>query len=405
MPTRILLALLLLAPCRAQQAPAIFSQLDQMTAALSDITGWHVKKKVPSQVLTRDAFRRYIESHTSSKSVQKDIRAEEIALKMFGLIPQDFDLARESMDLLGEQAAAFYDYKKKRLFLLESTQGGDDQRTALVHELAHALADQQHPLGRYLEQGSPDGDAATAREAVMEGQATWLTWAYEMRRAGGKPELPPAVLEQVTRDGDPSPEFPVLSAAPLYIRQSLLFPYSAGTKFQDAVFRRSGRQAFDAVFGRSPSSTQQIIHPEEYFNAKTPSRPEPPALEPILGKESKKLRQLIDGAVGEFDHEVLLRQYVGAPESAAAAARWKGGWFRVYEHREQAYPVLAYASEWDSDAAAREYFNLYLQVLERKWKQMQMTSRTPTAVAGSGDSGRFILRVNGTIVSSIEGLR
>lgn len=376
-----------------------------MTATLSQITGWPVKKKISSAVLTKDEFRRYIDSHTNDKSVRKDIRAEEIALKMFGLVPQDFNLARETADLLGEQAAAFYDYRKKRLFLLESTRGGDDQRMALVHELAHALADQQHPLGKYLEQGSPDGDEATAREAVMEGQATWLTWAYEMQRAGGKAELPPRLLEEVTRDGEPNPEFPVLSAAPLYIRQSLLFPYSAGTKFQEAVYRRSGKQAFDAVFGSSPRSTQQIIHPEEYFNAKMPSKPEPPALEPVLGKESKKMRELIEGAMGEFDHEILLRQHVGAEEAAMASAHWKGGWFRVYEHKKDAYPVLTYASEWDSEAAAREYFNLYLQVLQRKWKQMRMTSRTAGEITGSGDSGRFILRIAGTTVSAIEGVR
>ena len=125
----------------------------------------------------------------------------------------------------------------------------------------------------------------------------------------------------------------------------------------------------------------------------------------MLFRSSKKMRQLIEGAIGEFDHEILLRQYVGAPESAAAAAHWKGGWFRVYEHKEEAYPVLVYASEWDSEAAASEFFNFYLQVLQRKWKQMRMTSRTAQEVTGSGDSGRFVLRVDGSTVSSIEGLR
>ena len=31
---------------------------------------------------------------------------------MFGFIPQDFDLAKETVDLVSEQAAAFYDYRK-----------------------------------------------------------------------------------------------------------------------------------------------------------------------------------------------------------------------------------------------------------------------------------------------------
>ena len=127
---------------------------------------------------------------------------------MFGLVPQDFNLARETEDLLGEQAAAFYDYKKKRLYIIDSTPAGEEQQMALVHELAHALADQQHSLGKYLNQGSPDSDESTAREAVMEGQATWLTWAYEAKRAGGKGEVPLQLLDQLTREHDDNTEFP-----------------------------------------------------------------------------------------------------------------------------------------------------------------------------------------------------
>ena len=46
-----------------------------------------------------------------------DIKAESLTLKMLGLIPQDFDLRQQTVDLLTEQAAAFYDYQKKKLFL------------------------------------------------------------------------------------------------------------------------------------------------------------------------------------------------------------------------------------------------------------------------------------------------
>ena len=157
-----------------------------MVAALADITGWPVKKKIPSEILSKSKFQRYLSLHIKDGSHDKETRAEELALKMFGLVPQDFNLARETEDLLGEQAAAFYDYKKKRLYIIDSTPAGEEQQMALVHELAHALADQQHSLGKYLNRGSPDSDETAAREAVMEGQATWLTWAYEAKRAGGK---------------------------------------------------------------------------------------------------------------------------------------------------------------------------------------------------------------------------
>ena len=95
MPTRLLLALLLTAAAAFAQPPAeLFSQVDHMVTTLSEITGWPVRHKVPSEVLSKDSFRRYLEDHTKGSSRQKEIHAEELALKMFGLIPQEFDLAR-----------------------------------------------------------------------------------------------------------------------------------------------------------------------------------------------------------------------------------------------------------------------------------------------------------------------
>ena len=385
---------------------AVFSQMDQMVATLAEITGWPVKRKVPSEILSKDKFQRYLSSHIKDSSHDKETRAEELALKMFGLVPQDFNLGRETENLLGEQAAAFYDYKKKRLYIIDSTPAGEEQQMALVHELAHALADQQHSLGKYLNQGSPDSDASTAREAVMEGQATWLTWAYEAKRAGGKGEVPLRLLDQLTEENGDNPGFPVLDKTPLYMRESLLFPYNQGARFQDAVYRRMGRDAFEAVFAQAPSSTQQILHPKDYFDKTAPVSVEALGIDKIVGKEQAgQFRAVMEGAVGEFDHAVLLRQYVGEREGAEMARHWRGGSFRLYEHKKDNYPVLSYVSEWDSPESAHAYFVLYQRVLKGKWKKMVVKSATATEVTGTGDSGRFAVKIFGSTVQSVEGLR
>jgi len=398
-------ALAFCAPLFAQPRTALFAEVDGIVRTLSEITGWQVRRKVPSEIVTRESFRKSVEEHTKGKSAEKEIRAEELALKMFGLVPQNFSLARETVDLLDEQAAAYYDYKKKRLFILDSTPPGAEQRMALVHELAHALADQQHPLGKYLDKGSPDSDESTAREAVMEGQATWLTWAYESKLAGGRAEVPPEVLAEV--DDDPKEEgaFPVLTAAPLYVRESLLFPYDAGARFQDAVFHRLGIKGFDEVFAHGPASTQQILHAEDYFDHKEPKMVKLPDLASVLGKEAHEYHDLIGGTVGEFDHEMLLRQFLDRATAEAAAVHWNGGEFRLYERKKDRAPLLVYVSEWDSEEAARRYFTLYEKVLAGKWKNMQVDSRTATEIKGTGDSGRFSVRLDRTSVQSVEGLK
>ena len=122
----------------------------------------------------------------------EQIRAEELTLKKFGLAPPGFDLAKTTVELLTEQAAAFYDFHEKKLFITE-TASEDSLQLALAHELAHALADQSFNLAKYTKQGNSSDDGSTARLAVMEGQATWAMTEYLARQNGqtlkGHPEL------------------------------------------------------------------------------------------------------------------------------------------------------------------------------------------------------------------------
>ncbi len=402
---RLLLLAFLVSAAQAQSPPALFQQIEPILQGLSQITGWKVERHVPAEMLSRAKFRHTMEAHMKDTS-PKEVRAQELTLKMFGMVPQDFNLVGEEVDLMSEQAAAFYDYHKKRLFVLDNTPPGQEQQLALAHELAHALADQHHSLGKYMSAGSPDDDAATARQAVMEGQATWLSWAYLSLRNGGKGEVPPALLTELAgAAGATGADYPVFSSAPLYIRESLVFPYNQGTLFDDAVYRKLGRAGFDEVFAHPPQSTQEIIHPQDYFDAKGPTMPPAPELAPLLGKQASRFHVLTEGALGEFDFSALLRQYTTEREGAAAAAHLRGASFRLYEQKQEKYPVLAFITEWDSPEAARTFFGLYRRVLKGKWKKLEIASESESVISGAGDSGKFEVRFAGTTVQSIEGLR
>jgi len=70
------------------------------------------------------------------------------------------------------------------------------------------------------------------------------------------------------------------------------------------------------VFTRAPRSTQQILHPETYIEDEKPEDPETPKLE-----KPREFRLLNDGSVGEFDHSMLLRQYIGEKRRARDGGR------------------------------------------------------------------------------------
>lgn len=412
MPFRSVLLFLISAAVAAAQDSAppgrLFDQVDEMLRALSQITGWRVHHTVPAKMIGNDEFRTILKGHVD-KSDPKKVRAEELTLKIFGLVPADFSLVKETVDLFSEQVAAYYDSDKKRLFVLDTVSTDLDRRVALVHELAHALADQQHSLLKFMHVEPDSDDASTARQAVMEGQATWLTWAYIASRQGGKAEVPESMLDSLAKAAGGSSQMPVYSQAPLYFRESLVFPYTEGLRFQDAVYRKLGQRAFEQVFERAPVSTQNILHPQTYLDKVAPADVKVPDLKETIGSRAKEFRQLTDGDLGEFDISVMLRQYLDEKAGADAAQHLRGAAFRLYENKKDKYPVLDYVTEWDSPESASRYFDLYKQVLKGKWKTTDVADSSADSYTGTftstADSGNFAVHLRGSSVQAMEGLR
>jgi hypothetical protein len=382
----------------AKEVHEVFGEIGDILQDLHEITGFKIKHRVPAEIITRDKVKEFLQQRMKEASSPEEIRVEELTLKKFGLVPQDFDLAKNTVDLLTEQAAAFYDFHRKRMFITDWTPSAT-REPALVHELGHALADQNVNLDKFIKQGEKSDDGSMARLAVMEGQAQWLMAEYLARKAGQSLATSPAVLDSVAHAIESgASEFPVFESEPLYLRETLTFPYSQGVLFQNAVYRRMKQKAFEEVFRKPPVSTQQILHPETYFSGLEPAHPALPQLPDAHG-----YKRIADGTVGELDHSVLLEQYAGREESAAVSPHWRGGAYALLERRSPERVVLLYAVEWDDAASAARYFKLYRKVLEKKWKHMAIESESPTALSGAGDDGHFLVQLTGSMVTSLEG--
>jgi hypothetical protein len=389
------------------RAKAVCAQVPGIAAQLTAISGMKLRHAVPCDFITKEQINQFLKKRLKEESNPDDIRAEEITLKKFGLIPQDFDLAKSEVDLLTEQAAAFYDYDRKKLFITDTTES-ESQAPVLAHELSHALADQNYNLGRFVKQGRKSDDGSTARLAVMEGQATWLMSEYLARQTGQslKDSATLAAMMANLAAGDttsdkPNGDYPVFEQEPLYLRLTLVFPYTKGMSFQNAVLQRDPQQGFGEVFLHPPVSTQQILHPEKYFDHTQPTRPALPVVHLPHGYKG-----LVGGELGELETGILLEQYAGKERAAELAPHWRGCAFELDENKKANRVVLLYATEWDSEESARQYFDAYAKVLGKKWKvvTMTVTSEEPDVLTGTGGDGRFELRRQGAIVTSVEGL-
>ncbi len=376
------------------------SEIREIMSGLGEIMGLKPLREVRYDTMDKEELKRYLDRRMKEVVKPDELRAEELTLKKFGFVPQDFDLRSSTVDLLTEQAAAFYDFRKKKLFLVSAT-GGPMQQTALVHELAHALADQHFNLEKFIKRSGASDEESLARMAVMEGQASWLMSEYLVRQSGRSLIDSPGVLEMMTRSTEVAAgQFPVLDRTPLYLRETLLFPYTKGMLFQHHVFEKRGQAAFGEVFRHPPDNTQHVIHPEKYFDRVKAAKPRLPEV-PGQGR----YRKVIEGDIGELDHAVLLRQYIGAKESETVSVEWKGGVYRLLEDKkDKQQTVLAYAVEWSTPETASRYFRLYRRILEGKWKKAEVREETESRVAGTGDDGDFILRLDGATVTSVEGL-
>ena len=80
-------------------------------------------------------------------------------------------------------------------------------------------------------------------------------------------------------------------------------------------------------------STQQILHPEKYFDKVVPAEPKFEKFE-----EAKNYKKLMEGGLGEFDIKMLLKQYAGKTVSDELSPHWRGGRIAVFEAKKDKHP-------------------------------------------------------------------
>src|ERR1035437_1238684 len=169
--TALFLTLLAAAPGTTQAPPQpggsakICAPNPPLAEQLTKISGMPLRHAVPCDFITKEKIKEFLNKRIKEVAKPEDLRAEELTLKKFGLVPQDFDLAKNTIELLAEQAAAFYDYDRKKLFVTDTT-ASETQEPVLSHEVAHAIADQNYNLSKFIKAGRKSDDGATARLAV-----------------------------------------------------------------------------------------------------------------------------------------------------------------------------------------------------------------------------------------------
>ncbi len=366
-----------------RQAEELFHSVDEILEFDSKETGLPIKREVKRKLTSRDEVVSYLTKHLNDEDTQR-LRRSELVLKKFGLLPPDFNLETFLVKLLREEVAGYYDPKTKTVNLLDWVPM-EEQEPVMAHELTHALQDQSFGLQKWMKKGEKDlgeikkdptpadienDEIDNAREAVIEGQAQAVMFQYALAPAGRSIVNSPGLLsamEDETLTGTPSTT--VFNDAPIFLKESLTFPYSYGMEFVVKLMQEGGKEkAFAGVLRNPPHTTRQIMQPETYLSGEKIE----PMRVPDFKHDFKDYQKFDIGAMGEFDVAVLIEQYAGKPLSKRLYPEWRGGYYYAAKAKAEAAPLgLLYVSRWSNAENAAEFAEIYAHSLAQRYKEAQ----------------------------------
>jgi hypothetical protein len=379
----------------------LLSQADEVLQQMSQLTGLPIKRPLKKQVISRPEIEKYLTANLHEEMTPTEIHAQEALVRAFGLVSRDFNLEKFLISFYTEQAAGFYDPKRKTMFIADWIPA-EMQTMVLSHELTHALQDQSWDLESYLHGARDDDDATNARQAVVEGYATA---AMLQQLAGGAdlgqlPSLAPLMEMVIHQQFE---EFPAFSNAPYFFRMQALFPYVQGMGFIQAGLQLGGWKDLKVLFEQPPEATKQIFEPQTYFHHQAFPKialAHPPALEGVAG-----LRFLSENAMGQLGYYSLLGQLVSEDEAKTIGPSWLADRYLLYEHSGGNDYTLVALTRWTSPETSLAFFRDYHTILAHKYPELTPDKRSGTdEFIGSAANGVTLLLRKGNECVWAEGV-
>jgi hypothetical protein len=406
-------------PLTKAQEKQLLADAEEIFQFVSKDTGLPIQKSVKKVFITRDKVNAELKKKFDEDKSNKRMERSELVLKKFGLLDKDFNLRPFLLSLLTEQIAGFYDNKTKTMNLLDWVPI-DQQKPVMAHELTHALQDQKVGLTKW-EDLEPDSvaknveddakhiqtdESDTAREAVLEGQAMVSFADYMLKPTGKTLKDVPAVGDQLQAGAGDMSDSPVLARAPLILQESLLFPYTEGLAFEQAVLLKAGTEkAFTGVLDSPPNTSAEIMHPNDYMARK----PEPvlafPDIHPTL--EGAGYEPYDVGVMGELDVKMTAELFGGKPVAEALAPQWDGGVYYAAQRKNASDAdksstksiAILYLSRWKNAEAARSFFHVFEQQMPRQYEGLKRRNADET----DADERLYSTNGEGDVLLSIKG--
>jgi hypothetical protein len=312
----------------------------RMLPDLASRSGMELRDPVRVERRSRAELERYLEFKIEKEFPEGRAELVSEAYGLLGLVPSDMDLKSTLKTLYLEQIAGFYDPDSTTLFVLDD-QPDEAIEALLVHELVHAIQDQNTDLNAITALGL-DNDRRVAAQAAIEGHATLVMFESLMMQGRGASDftdVPDFSARLGSALAAARMESPALAGVPLVLQESVLFPYEGGVAFVEALWRE--REGRPPPFGSDlPGSTEQILHPEDFARGRqdVPRR--------VGVSVGEGWTRLYEDTLGELELGILL-ETVGA--SRTHAFGWGGDRWVLLDDAD-GNRSLAWFGVWDTSA-------------------------------------------------------
>jgi hypothetical protein len=343
----------------------ILQKTDDIFQDVSSLSGLPIKSPVKKVFENHEFFKNYYQNLLEEEYPPVKKQAVEKAYSVLAFLTPGSDLIQTYLDSFLESVRGLYDPYTQTLYIADWIPP-EDQAPILAHELTHALQDQSFQLGSYLDaERNSTTDTQFARSSLVEGQAVAIALNYSLQDKGEDfTQLGNLVdwfnLNNEIEEGRDQ-AFGVTSASDGVID----FPYVYGASFLQSYVKQYGWEGIDYLFKNPPNTTQQIIHPNEFF----PRRKNPVEIR-IEGLEKGPLKsysRIWEDTFGEYGLFLVLKQYLGEEEAWNAVRGWRGDRLQVYEDPSRYQIVLIGYVVLDNPDSADIFFKSYRNLLHHKY--------------------------------------
>jgi hypothetical protein len=309
-------------------------------ARIERMRGLEFNKTVPVEIRSRSEYRENQPFEVNGTEARWNNQVWEGLL----LVGEDRNISDVFQQAYGSAVLGYYSPSDERIVIVSDSDEPKINRGTLVHELVHALQDQQFGLG-----DSPDRqDAQLARNGVVEGEANVIERRYEQRCDGNWSCVPTTTSFGGGGSVDPG------------VRTVILYPYVVGPSFVEAVEERGGWDAVDALYSDYPTSTEQVSSPSLYPD-------DEPTNVTVPDRSSDQWERFdtdpVADTVGQASIQVMLQQN-GAGSGGykgPASEGWEGD--SLVPYRNDAQYGYVWELAWETPEDAREFEQAYVDAL------------------------------------------